>query len=176
MRKECGFTLVELLMTLAVAAVLATIAVPSFTATIRHSRAVTTVNELHTALNFARHSAITRNSYVVLCKSADGKRCNHALPDWNSGWLVFDNLNRDAAVQVNPGEPILRVHGPIRHGARIISNRDSFTFRPMQLHSVNGTILYCSEGSKNDRALIVNVMGRTRVSDKPNADTTLRCP
>ncbi|MGH8282550.1 MAG: GspH/FimT family pseudopilin [Gammaproteobacteria bacterium] len=176
MRKERGFTLLELLTTLAIAATLATIAIPSFTNTVRRTRSVAAANELHTALNYARHTAIIRNSYVVLCKSADGKRCNHALSDWNSGWLIFDNLNRDGAIQVNTGEPILRAHGPSRPDARIISNRDSFTFRPMSTRSVNGTFLYCSADGKYDRAVIVNVMGRVRISDKPNADTTLRCP
>lgn len=176
MRRDAGFTVIELLTTLAVAGVLVTIAVPSFTAMIRHNRAIAAVNELHTALNFTRHAAIIRNSYVVMCKSADGRRCNHALSDWNSGWLIFDNLNRDSAVQVNAGEPILRVHGPMRPQTPIISNRNAFTYRPMGTRSVNGTFLYCSETGRNDRALIINVMGRVRISDTPNADTSLSCP
>ena len=176
MRRECGFTLIELLVTIAVLAVLATVAVPSFTHLTRQSRATAAVNELHVALNYARHSAIVRNSYVALCKSADGRRCDHGLPDWNSGWLVFDNLNRDSAVQVNSGEPVLRVHGPNKTGARIVSNRNAFTFRPMGTRSVNGTFRYCSEDRKHDRAVIINVMGRVRVSDQPNRDTTLACP
>ena len=176
MRTDAGFTILELLVTLAVASVLATVAVPNFAAMIRHNRAAAAVNGLHASLNYARHTAIVRNSYVVMCKSNDGIRCNHALSDWNSGWLIFDNLNRDSAVQVNTGEPILRVHGPARPQAPIVSNRNSFTFRPMGTRSVNGTFRYCSEDGQNDRALIVNVMGRVRISDTPNVDTTLTCP
>ncbi|MGA9856046.1 MAG: GspH/FimT family pseudopilin [Gammaproteobacteria bacterium] len=176
MRTDAGFTVLELLTTLAVVTILASIAVPNFTSMIHHNRAAATVNGFHTSLNYARHAAIVRNSYVVMCKSDDGVSCNHALSDWNSGWLIFDNLDRDSTAQVDAGEPILQVHGPIRKQTPIVSNRNSFTFRPMDLRSVNGTFRYCSEDGRNDRALIVNVMGRICISDTPNADTTLTCP
>lgn len=176
MRRDCGFTLLELLTTGAVLAVVVGMAVPSFTHVVRQNRATATVNELHAALNYARQSAIVRNSYVVLCKSADGQRCDHSLPDWNGGWLIFDNLNRDTAVQVNAGEPILRMHGPHGTSARIVSNRNSFTFRPIGTNSVNGTLRYCSEDRKHDGALIISVTGRVRYSDQPNSYTSLPCP
>jgi type IV fimbrial biogenesis protein FimT len=176
MRKDAGFTVIELLTTLAVIAVLATVAIPGFTSLIRYNRAAAAINGLHTSLNYARHSAIIRNSYVTMCKSTDGRRCNNALGDWNSGWLIFDNLDHDSNAQVDQGEPILRVHGPAWTRTPIISNRSSFTFRPMGKRSVNGTFRYCSEDGRNDRALIVNVMGRVRIADTPNADTTLSCP
>jgi type IV fimbrial biogenesis protein FimT len=176
MRTDAGFTVLELLTTLAVLTILVSIAVPGFTSMIRHDRAAATINGLHTSLNYARQAAIVRNSYVAVCKSDDGVSCNNALSDWNSGWLIFDNLDRDSTVQVDAGEPILRVHGPVRSQTPIVSNRNSFTFRPMELRSVNGTFRYCSEDGRNDRALIVNVMGRIRISDTPNADTTLTCP
>ena len=176
MRKDAGFTVLELLVTLAIVGVLATIAVPGYSMLVRHNRSVAAVNELHSALNYTRYMAITRNSYVVICKSIDGQHCNHGLADWNSGWLIFDNLDHDGSATLDAGEPILRVHGRSLARVPIVSNRSSFTFRPMGLRSVNGTFRYCSEDGRNDRALIVNVMGRVRISDKPNADTTLTCP
>jgi len=102
-----------------------------------------------------------------MCKSDDGVSCDHVLNDWNSGWLIFDNLDRNSTAHVDPGEPILQVRGLARRQTPIISNRNSFTFRPMDLHSVNGTFRYCSEDGRYDHALIVNVMGRIRISDTP---------
>ena len=81
MRTDAGFTVLELLTTLAVVTILATSAVPNFTTMILHNRAAATVNGLHTSLNYARHAAIVRNSYVVMCKSDDGVSCDHALSD-----------------------------------------------------------------------------------------------
>ncbi|HET7923052.1 MAG TPA: GspH/FimT family pseudopilin [Gammaproteobacteria bacterium] len=174
MHRERGFTLLELLVSLAVAGVLATVAIPDFAAMLRHDRAVTAVNVLAGALNFARASAISRNSYVTLCHSADGSRCDSSH-GWESGWLVFINLDRDSPAQVDAGEPILHVHASLTGGARILGNRAAFTFRPLGVRSTNGTLLYCSAGGEHDRALVVSVTGRIRLADPATLDNGMSC-
>lgn len=176
MRSDAGLTILESLMTLAIVSILAIIAIPGFTTMICHDLAVAAVNGLHTSLNYACQAAIARNSYVVMCKSDDGVSCNHALADWISRWLIFDYLDRDSTAHVDPGEPILQVCGPAWPQTPIVSNRNSFTLRPMDRRSLDGTFWYFPEGGRNDHALIVNVNGRVHISDNPNVVTTLNCP
>lgn len=175
MAKEQGLTLLELLIALAVAAVLASLAAPNFNSFIQHNRAAAQVNTLAGTLNYARSTAITRNRAVTLCRSADGHQCNHQL-EWNAGWIVFENLSGRSPPRVSAGDTVLWSHEPLPPGSRILANRDTFTFHPIGTRSVNGTLLYCSANGRHDRALIVSVMGRVRVADKPNSDTSLKCP
>jgi type IV fimbrial biogenesis protein FimT len=92
-----GFTLLELLVTLSVAAILTAIAVPSFSSFIKNESQVTTVNSLVYALSFARSEAIKQDLSIYLCPSSDGQTC---AANWASGWLVY-NLPA-GAVNPNP--------------------------------------------------------------------------
>lgn len=89
-----GFTLLELMVTLAVAAILVTVAVPSMARLMRENQASTTVNELIYALRLARNEAVTRKLPVAVCAS-DGDECTGGN-DWDQGWLVFTDPNGNA--------------------------------------------------------------------------------
>jgi type IV fimbrial biogenesis protein FimT len=81
-----GFTLIELLITVAIVAILAGVAVPSMMSTVKNNRSTALVNELISALNFARSEAVKRGLRVNLCpRNAAGDACG---ADWSSGWLV----------------------------------------------------------------------------------------
>ena len=175
MRKQRGFTLLELLTTIAIAAILLTVAIPDFSHLIHYNRAVARVNSLVRALNFARFSASSRDRYVTVCRSSDGQQCSDTA-GWKDGWLVFVNLDRDSPAQVDPGEPILHVHGPLGGDDQVFSNRKTFTFRPLGTRSTNGTLLYCSQGHADDQALIINVVGRLRLEDPANLTNGMSCP
>lgn len=87
MREEQGFTLIELMVTIAVLAIILGIAVPSFTTQIRNSRSVTLGEEFNSALNYARSEAVKRGGLVSICASnAAGTGCGD---DWTNGWLAF---------------------------------------------------------------------------------------
>lgn len=109
--RKRGFTLVELVTTLAVAGILISLAVPSFSEVIRNNRLVTQTNDFVTAVNLARSEAIRRSSRVTVCKSSDQVSCAGA-GDWDQGWIVFNDVNGDGVV-TNPATNVLRVHGPL---------------------------------------------------------------
>ncbi len=88
-----GFTLVELMVVIAIAAILMSIALPSFRGTIRSNRLATASNELISAVALARSEAIRSTRPAIVCPSSTGVSCS---ADWNQGLLVWVDLNGNA--------------------------------------------------------------------------------
>lgn len=90
LRYTSGFTLVELIVTLAVVAVLVAIATPTMRTTIQNNRIVTLTNDLMSDINLARTEAIKRTKDTQttgLCMSTSGAACDGA--SWQGGRIVF---------------------------------------------------------------------------------------
>ena len=133
-----GFTLIELMVAITVMAILLTIAVPSFTATINRNRLATAANELVTTIQLARTEAVRRGGRVVVCASADASAANPtcAAGSWQQ-WIAFLDSNADGQRQA--AEPLLRTSKA--HAAVVMaagsalaaapaSQRDRIVFRP----------------------------------------------
>lgn len=110
-KKEEGFSLIELMVIVAVLALALGLGVPAFNAMLHNSRMGTTVNDLVGSLHAARGEAITRRATVLLCPAnAAGTDCQ-AGSDLKAGWLVFVDNDDDGSA--GPGDTILQRHGPI---------------------------------------------------------------
>lgn len=106
MKAQSGFTLVELMITLAVAIIVMGIGIPSFLKMVSTNQAAGYSNDLVMAIRLARSEAVKRGSSVAVCASnADQTACSGS--DWNNGWIVFSDDNSDGIVNV--GEEIHRV-------------------------------------------------------------------
>ena len=97
-----GFTLVELMVTIVVLAVLMGIALPSFRKVIVSNKLSSQSNELLAALQYARMESVRRNVHVTFCQSANGTSCATSIT-W-AGWLITADSNRnnvddDAAIR-----------------------------------------------------------------------------
>lgn len=98
-----GFTLAELMVVVAVIAVLAAIAFPSFQGVIRSNRLGTSTNELLSSLALARTEAIRSTRGGGICASSNGVACGN---DWSQGWMVFSDANGNGVF--DNGETVLR--------------------------------------------------------------------
>jgi len=166
-----GFTLIEMLIVVAVTAVLMSIAVPSMDATIRSIRLTSASNVFVSGLHLARSEAIKRNGRVVLCKSADGAVCS-ASGGWEQGWIIFHDANnngvhdstetiiqREAALAAN-----LRFVGNLSV-ARYVSFAASGATRLVGGGFQAGTLTVCNHSADpgEGRQIILNAVGRPRV-------------
>jgi len=99
-----GMTLVELMIVLAIVAILATIAVPSFQKQIASSRLVSTTNNLVSTLTQARNEAIRQGKRVTVCRSSDGTACTTATgTGWEIGWITFVDITRSSSATGDAG-------------------------------------------------------------------------
>lgn len=97
-----GFTLIELMVTLTVAAILMGLAVPAFRSFLQNDRLMTQASQLSTALYLARAEAVKQDTPVLVCASTNGSTCSGA-GTWETGWIVLSTApGTTAPVQVVP--------------------------------------------------------------------------
>ena len=95
-----GFSLFELIMTLALVALILTLGLPSFGSLVADQRLRVEADALFHAVHLARKASIVRRRVVSLCPSDDGESCTPGY-DWSGGWIVFANVDRDDPPQVD---------------------------------------------------------------------------
>lgn len=166
-KSHAGFTLVELMITLAIAGIVATVGVPSFMSMIASNRVSAASNELVTALNLAKSEAIRSGQNTVLCKSTDGATCGG---NWSDGWILFNdtvaNQTKDAV------EQIIRVHGASDSSLGFIfKTGNHIEFTPNGHSSEDGR--FCFRNSyqdENSRAVIITRLGRIRTEQRTGSN------
>jgi len=172
-----GVTLIELVATLSVVAILAAVAIPQLGQFARAAARRAAINDMLHTVYLARTKAIMTNSVVSICRSQDGETCSTSSSDWEDGWIVFINTDRDQPAVRDAGEEIINRHSGWS-GGRISSNRATFSFRPTTQSGVNGTIVFCDPlGKSGDaRAIIISHTGRPRISMRDASNRPLACP
>lgn len=107
-----AFTLIELMIALAIAGVLAAYGVPFLGTVMTNNVLTTTNNDLVASLQYARSSSIRLGGRVIMCTSnnttAATPTCGGSTVPWTAGWLIFQN--NDASVGFDPGDTLLRTY------------------------------------------------------------------
>lgn len=102
-RSNRGVTLLELMITIAIAAILASLALPSFSSSLQSNRVATTSNEFLASVAYARSEAMRNNRGAVMCPSSDRSTCGGT---WQDGWIVWADQNANGTRET--AEPVLR--------------------------------------------------------------------
>jgi len=162
-----GFTLIELMVTISIAGLMLSMAVPSFTDALRNNRLTTYANDFLSSLSLARSEAIKRGVSVTVRKSG---------AQWEGGWAVFIDDNSNG--QLNSNELIIQSHAalPATFTLRGNSNFTNFVrYVSSGASSTTGSFMLCDNKDNNDlaepytsRLLIINNVGRIRMAEDTN--------
>ena len=170
-----GITLIELMITLVVLAVLVSVAMPAFGSLIGATNVRNARSSLSASLAEARITAVTKSRHVVVCPSLDQLTCTGDI-HWENGWIVFLDGNRDAQRQAD--EIVTSVAQPQGAGTTIISTRGRTraVYRPDgSATGTNLTLTFCdAKASTPPSVLVINNAGRVR-SGKASAAQAAAC-
>lgn len=160
-----GFTIAEVLITLAVLGVTISLGLPSFSIFLESNQLRSNTDDMYSSLFMARSEAVTRNTTVSLCKinlsSADS--CNNS-ENWQSGWIAFVDLNADG-VRDN-GETILDTYTGMSANSSVSSTNfaNFISFQPSGYTNSSGTINICVN-SNSAQDIFINATGRSRIAE-----------
>lgn len=157
-----GFTALELMVTMAVIAILLSAGVPALRDYTWNQRMQAAIDTLQSDLKLARGRAIGLNAQTVICPAASADDCS-GQSRWQDGWIVFADLNNDRRRQT--GEPLFRRAGATEQ--LVISSSASRSFLRFYPNGSapgsNTTILFCdSRGAAHAGAVTVSNSGRIR--------------
>ncbi|NMM28351.1 MAG: prepilin-type N-terminal cleavage/methylation domain-containing protein [Glaciimonas sp.] len=181
MHKSNGFTLVELMVVVAIAAILSAIAAPSLKRLIQSTTISSNVNTFLADMRYARSESIRRGGGVVMCRSDDPEAASPTCGSgsgpngngWVSGWIIFHDLDNNG--QKAAAETLLRVQSPITSINTIVedskgSSSTKFQFtatgRTYNLNSATTLTFGSPDLFKSDvqRTVCVSLNGRTRIA------------
>lgn len=175
MHARPGFTLIELMVTMALAGLLLAIGTPWLSSLINSSRVTAEVNRFIRAVHIARSQVAMASGEVVICPSKNGSQCAREPDAWGAGWLAFFNVDRDSPPVVDRGERILLSHD-FDDTVRVRSNRQAFVFRSYAKRSTNGTVVFCDWRSDSARrAVVVSYTGRPRSAHRRTTGEPYAC-
>ena len=181
-----GFTLIELMITIAILGIVLMVGIPSFSSSIKKNSVASTINDLQSALTEARNEAVTRGITVSMCSSNDQASCSGA---WEDGWILFSDKNKDGTIDVGDSDELILVTGAVKgdNDVRLVAAATGMIqYESTGYSNQSGVFIACpsDQDTEYSRALIVGSSGLVRNSHdtdgngiyEDNSGTDLTCP
>lgn len=151
-QKQSGFTLVELMMLLAILGIVTSFAIPSYTGFMTENRLSNQNTSLMLDFIFARGEAATRGNRVTVCQSSDGASCSGA--GWGAGRIIF--VDNGTTGSIDGTDEILRVSDGISSQDTMAgSTADIYVaYKPSGVPNTNLSITTCKSGYKGAKVTI----------------------
>lgn len=173
--KQDGFSLLELLTTVGVLAIVASIGVPSMTSLVQSNRTVEYSTDFILTVRTARAEALNNVAQVTVCKSLDQVSCNNGA-SWHDGWIVFiDNDENEVRNLAGTPETLIHAHKSLEGSSTLQSTAFAnwIAFRPngLAIGSTGnaGTFSLCNEaGAQYGRDINISRTGSSSVGESAN--------
>ncbi|MDJ0778516.1 MAG: GspH/FimT family protein [Gammaproteobacteria bacterium] len=164
MKKTSGYSLLELLITLALVAAVFAIGIPSMNTFIQNDRLVTQINTLVGHLSYARSEAVKRSQQVGVCVSSNSTTCTGGN-SWEDGWIIYVDIDGDGAFTA--GETVLRaqqqLEGANTLGSGTIGTQVTYDYRGFVDAASVGSFSLCDDrGASYGKAISISPTGRVR--------------
>jgi type IV fimbrial biogenesis protein FimT len=164
-----GFTLIELVVTLAVVAILTLVTVPSISTFVQNNRIVTLTNDLISDINIARSEALKTGANVGVCMSQTGTACDGA--SWQAGRIVFRDTNNNGAFDL-PSDAIVRAQSGMNNNTlntTTLPNPLIFKSRGLPSNfAAGGIFLLCDQrGPTYGRSIQISPTGQVASDTNP---------
>lgn len=164
MKTERGFTLIELMITLTVVAILLTVGAPSFNTFVKDNRITTQANLIAIDLHMARSAAVKYQRDAQVCISTNASSCTSGT-DWGHGWILWVDKDRDNAVD-SPGE-ILKVRTELNGATTLTSaTLNAFTFDSRGFIKNTDSLTLCDDRS-GETGRTISILGAGRINTSP---------
>jgi type IV fimbrial biogenesis protein FimT len=160
-RAVAGFTLIELMITVALLGILAVLAIPAFNGLMDRMRIQSAANSLSVAFATARSESVKLGRDVSVCKSQDQSTCMNNGNDWSIGWIIYATVGAPIKVFDPPGGNVTML------GSDNPANlQNAVQFSPTGASDLGGTgsVTVCVSG-QNSRVVSVSSSGRVRVAE-----------
>ncbi len=159
MSKQKGFTIIELMVGLAMLGIVVSIGMPRMNSWLVDMRVDDEISQVYRLLLISRNTAVNMEQPVTMCPLDGASRCTN---NWANQISVFIDLNNNQQYDAAQNETLIRVKNAINDGDTLTFPRASIVYQPTgQSGGVMGTFIYCPSGyTDKGRAIRLSLRGR----------------